>query len=114
MARVPLLGVLALSVSCRAFAPPQRPPTAPDPALTTLPMGVNSGDVVPPPLNQEVSFASGPVRVGELGVAPGDANAASAIPAAPPPDPEARKLWLKARLDEVGSQPGLTGAKVGM
>ncbi|HEY0715414.1 MAG TPA: D-alanyl-D-alanine carboxypeptidase/D-alanyl-D-alanine-endopeptidase [Polyangia bacterium] len=75
---------------------------------------MSSGDVVPPPLGQEVSFPTGPVRVGESGVAPAEANANLGLPAAPPPDPEARKVWLKARLDEVGSQPGLTGAKIGM
>jgi D-alanyl-D-alanine carboxypeptidase/D-alanyl-D-alanine-endopeptidase (penicillin-binding protein 4) len=113
MARVWLLGATALLLGCRAFAPahstsPQaRVSELPNPAI--LPEGRNP--LEPPPLGEEPHASRPGIPGNENGaVAEPDANA----PPPPPPDPDARRAWLKARLDELGGQPGLNGAKIGM
>jgi D-alanyl-D-alanine carboxypeptidase/D-alanyl-D-alanine-endopeptidase (penicillin-binding protein 4) len=110
MVRVWLLLATALLGGCRAFAPPSSSPQArvselPNPAI--LPDGQST---LEPPLGEEHAAAAARNAASEGPPEPEVTNA----PPPPPPDPDARRAWLKARLDEVASQPGMGGAKVGI
>ena len=110
MVRAWLLGVALLLLGCRAFAPPQKGSAA---TVGELPAG--GGELLPAPLGQTISpgVLQRPTP-GEPGGAAGEPPEPGAPTPPPPADPDARKAWLKARLDELGSQPGLAGAKIGL
>jgi hypothetical protein len=114
MVRVWLLGA-ALLLGCRAFAPAHS--ASPQARVSDLPnraiLPEGGGSLEPPPLGEESHPQPRPgAPANELGAVP-EATDGNAGPP-PPPDPDARRAWLKARLDEVGGQPGLAGAKIGI
>jgi serine-type D-Ala-D-Ala carboxypeptidase/endopeptidase (penicillin-binding protein 4) len=108
MVRVWAFGATLLLAGCRAFAPMQTTPPQARVSDLPNPTAIKSNALTPPPLDEPVVSRPLPPET------PVAENGEPAATPPPPPDPDQRKGWLKARLDEVGSQAGLAGAKIGI